>query len=97
MMTALSAAGTLGMKRCSPKMRSSAPMPTTLALMFQSPMLVTAAQSFSAALPSLISTPNSLPNWPTMIWMDMPKMKPAMTALEMKFATQPILARPNTR
>ncbi len=49
-----------------------------------------ADHSFSNVLPPVTwSTPSSLPNWPTMIWIDMPVMNPAMIAFDMKLAIHP--------
>ena len=94
--TAVSAAGSFGMKRWMAKIISNAPPPITTAVQFQSPIWETADQSFSNVLSPDWSTPKSLPNWPTMIWTDMPMMNPAITALEMKLVIHPSLARPAT-
>ena len=95
--TAVKAAGSLGIKREIAKINSSAPTPMMVAAQFQSPIWEMADHNFSKVLPSVTSTPNSLPNWPTMIWIDIPVIKPAMTAFEMKFVIHPMRAKPATR
>jgi hypothetical protein len=84
------------MKRWMAKIISSDPTPITTAVQFQSPIWETADHSFSNVLSPLCLTPNSLPNWPTMIWIDMPMMNPAMIGFDMKLVIQPSLASPAT-
>ena len=52
--------------------------------------------SFSNVLSPVSVIPKSFPNWPTIIWIDMPVMNPAMIAFDMKLAIQPMRARPRT-
>ena len=93
----MSAAGSFGTNFWMAKIKRTDPTPTTVAVQFQSPMSDTTDHNFSKLLPSPPFTPNTLLNCPMMIWIDMPVMKPAITALEMKLATHPIRTSPATR
>jgi hypothetical protein len=93
--TTISARGHVGTKRRIASRSTSAEAPTASVVALVSPRLPSVTHSFLTYEPSPPSTPRILCDWSMIRPMPNANTNPASTALERKFAIQPIFAMPS--